>query len=178
MKPNKKPIFKLKVKKLFNLCQKIKHKYPKHYKFIEHLYNHNGVDILRDESIPKKSQPNYPIKDYELASKLTEKLIRYLKKGALIGPFTKEEIPFKTYFLSPLTGIWKKYPKKVSLIQNLSAPKNDSINSSIPKENRSTEYLSFVKMIGLADAVGKNGYLHYKPINKLINLNEPWPFGN
>ena len=82
-----------------------------------------------------------------------------MKKGSLIGPFFYDEIPFDEFFLSPLTGIWKIYPNKVSLIQNLSAPKGNSINSSIPKDKRKTEYVSFYTQINLANSVGIGGYL-------------------
>lgn len=71
----------------------------------------------------------------------------------------EHEIPFKNYFLSPLSGIWKVYPNKVSLIQNLSAPKSDSINSSIPKHVRKTEYVPFHTLIELANSVGIGGWL-------------------
>ena len=126
---------------LLNLSKKIKKKYPQHYKFAEFLCKNQGVHILRNTDIPPKSQSNYPIRDHLLCSELTKKIIRYLNKGSLIGPFFKHEIPFDNYFLSPLSGLWKIYPNKVSLIQNLSAPFNHSINSCIPESLRETEYV-------------------------------------
>ena len=77
----------------------------------------------------------------------------------MIGPFKFEDIPFKKFFISPLTGIWKKFPDKASLIQNLSAPFGNSINSIIPQENRAVPYPSFEYMIEIAYRVGKGGKL-------------------
>ena len=114
---------------------------------------------MRDVTIPPRSQDNYNIQDDELVECLTEKIIKYLDLGALLGPFLKDEIPFDNYFLSPITGLWKKYPFKATLIQNLSAPKNNSINSTIPEEVRYTEYPSLEYLIETALAVGIGGYL-------------------
>ena len=149
-KPKSQPNFKLRTKLLFRLAYKLKYKYPIHFNFLLKLYKEGGVNILRDNSIPPTSQPTYEIKDKLLAEKLTIKILNYLNNGALIGPFFKSEIPFDNYFISPLCGLWKKKPTKVSLIHNLSAPLGNSINSTIPKLSRKTNYPSFERLVEIA----------------------------
>ena len=99
------------------------------------------------------------MKDKLLAAKITQKIIRYLERGALLGPFDVNEIPWQQYFLNPLTGLWKIPGEKATVIQNLSAPDGNSINSSIPKELRKTDYITFEQLIRIAFSVGIGGYL-------------------
>ena len=114
---------------------------------------------MRKEDFPQATVNPYDIKDKLMAAKLTEKINDYINLGSLIGPFKQSEIPFDKYHLSPLCGLWKKKPSKVSLIHNLSAPIHDSINSIIPKEHRITTYPSFQRLVEIAFNAGKNGFL-------------------
>ena len=90
---------------------------------------------------------------------MTDKINKYLDNGSLVGPYFPHEVPFRSYHLSPTTGLWKRKPNKVTLIQNLSAPIGDSINSIIPDYLRSTTYPTFEYIIEIAFAVGPGGYL-------------------
>ena len=55
--------------------------------------------------------------------------------------------------------MWKIYPRKATLIQNLSAPDGDSINSCIPPGDRTTAFPIFEFMIEIAYRVGPGGWL-------------------
>ncbi|CAC5375572.1 unnamed protein product [Mytilus coruscus] len=72
-----------------------------------------------------------------------------LRKGYLIGPFTKPL--FDTYRISPIGIVEGKYSKKKRLILDLSAPHNNdehhSINDLINKEDYSLTY------VGVDDAI-------------------------
>ena len=156
--PRFSPFFPLKKKDFRKLIRPLKEVDPTLWKVGSQIAS-QGVDILRPTILPTESQPNPKYDDIELINKATEHILKYIDRGALYGPIRKTVIP-SDIFLSPIIVNWKKYPNKVRVIWNGSAPKNGvSVNSLIPDSVRSCKYPSFKELIQLAYSVGKGGYL-------------------
>ncbi|CAC5368602.1 unnamed protein product [Mytilus coruscus] len=86
-----------------------------------------------------------------------------LRKGYLIGPFTKP--PFDTYRISPIGIVEGKYSKKKRLILDLSAPHNNdehhSINDLINKEDYSLTYVRIDDAISIIKSLGIKSQLSF-----------------
>lgn len=88
--------------------------------------------------------------DYELSKRppkrrpstlpLINKLSEEVKKGRIIGPFSKKPLP--QLFISPLYVIPKPHSDKCRMIFNLSYPESGSVNDNIPESCRSVKYCS------------------------------------
>ena len=63
---------------------------------------------------------------------------REIKLGRVCGPFTSP--PFDNFHVSPLALVPKQELGKYRLIHNLSYPRDNSVNSAIPKEHTSVSY--------------------------------------
>ena len=117
-----------------------------------------GAHILRSTKLPPKSARNPKYDDPELIEKATEHLLKYIKKGSILGPFFRDHVPIDI-FTSPIIVNWKRVGEKVRFIWNGSAPFKHSVNSEIVEEVRRVIYPSFKQLIRIADAVGKGGFL-------------------
>lgn len=65
-------------------------------------------------------------------------IAREIKLGRVCGPFTSP--PFDNFHVSPLALIPKQEPGKFRLIHNLSYPRDNSVNSAIPREHTTVSY--------------------------------------
>lgn len=78
---------------------------------------------------------------------IREKIQKEIVKGRYKGPF--ESPPFPNFICSPLGLVPKKESGKYRVIHDLSFPKGDSINSSIPTEFTSVSYENIENVIKL-----------------------------
>ena len=85
----------------------------------------------------------------------------YVKKetqeGRIGGPFTVP--PCEGFRCSPIGAVQKSDPSKFRIIMNLSAPKGNSINDYIPKEDFSLSYITVDDAVNHILEVGKGAIL-------------------
>ena len=67
--------------------------------------------------------------EHETAVGFTDQLASFVKSGYVAGPFKKP--PFKKFRINQIFGV--KQSSKIRPVMNLSHPKGQSFNSSIPK---------------------------------------------
>ena len=111
-----------------------------------------GVDIKWTE-IPPPVVRN-------LIEKITEKFLFHIKFEQSSGPISLDELPelnFKMH-TPPLSAKFISSGKNRLLIDE-SAPKNHSINSVLPKENKSVTYISFERLMPLLFRIRPYGWL-------------------
>ncbi|XP_063400049.1 uncharacterized protein LOC134684675 [Mytilus trossulus] len=117
-----------------------------------------GINVLPSKSLECKNL----LSTKKFPDDVTKLVDDELRKGYLIGPFTKP--PFDTYRISPIGIVEGKYSKKKRLILDLSAPHNNdehhSINDLINKEDYSLTYYSN----------NQTGYLEILPAGRLQAL--------
>ncbi|CAG2256725.1 unnamed protein product [Mytilus edulis] len=98
-----------------------------------------GINVLPSKSLECKNL----LSTKKFPDDVTKLVDDELRKGYLIGPFTKP--PFDTYRISPIGIVEGKYSKKKRLILDLSASHNNdehhSINDLINKEDYSLTYV-------------------------------------
>lgn len=70
-----------------------------------------------------------------------------LNKGRIAGPFSNK--PFEQFVVSPLGLVPKGSTGKFRVIHDLSFPKNQSVNSNIPRENSAVQYDSIDQVVDL-----------------------------
>ncbi|CAG2199581.1 unnamed protein product [Mytilus edulis] len=122
---------------------------------------------IRDEKLYSSITSGQIIKECETCGSLGHLTAKFpddvtklvddeLRKGYLIGPFTKP--PFDTYRISPIGIVEGKYSKKKRLILDLSAPHNNdehhSINDLINKEDYSLTYVRIDDAINIIKSLG------------------------
>jgi hypothetical protein len=103
-------------------------------------------------------------------------------KGFLIGPF--EQSPFPVYRVNPIGVVTGKYSQKKRLIVDLSSPhhsnKHLSLNSTIPKEDYSLQYVRIDDAQDIILKLGKGTSmckLDIKDAFKLLPVRpDLWPF--
>ncbi|VDI62454.1 Hypothetical predicted protein [Mytilus galloprovincialis] len=85
----------------------------------------HGINVLPSKSLECKNL----LSTKKFPDDVTKLVDDELRKGYLIGPFTKP--PFDTYRISPIGIVEGKYSKKKRLILDLSAPHNNDEHHSI-----------------------------------------------
>ncbi|VDH95073.1 Hypothetical predicted protein [Mytilus galloprovincialis] len=112
----------------------------------------NGINVLPSKSLECKNL----LSTKKFPDDVTKLVDDELRKGYLIGPFTKP--PFDTYRISPIGIVEGKYSKKKRLILDLSAPHNNdehhSINDLINKEDYSLTYVRIDDAINIIKSLG------------------------
>ena len=90
-----------------------------------------------------------------------EVIREYVKKetqaGRICGPF--QVPPFEGFRCSPIGAVPKSDPNKFRIIMNLSAPRGNSINDYISKEDFSLSYISVDDAINHILDAGKGALL-------------------
>lgn len=76
-----------------------------------------------------------------------------LNKGRIAGPFSNK--PFEQFVVSPLGLVPKGSTGKFRVIHDLSFPKNQSVNSNIPRENSAVQYDSIDQVVDLVQKFGR-----------------------
>lgn len=95
----------------------------------------------------------------DLPNIVTDKLHKEIEAGRVAGPFSAP--PFDNFVVSPLGIVPKKAPNEFRLIQHLSYPHENSVNSGIPVDFSSVRYASiqdaivFVKLLGVGCYLAK-----------------------
>ncbi|CAG2255290.1 unnamed protein product [Mytilus edulis] len=111
-----------------------------------------GINVLPSKSLECKNL----LSTKKFPDDVTKLVDDELRKGYLIGPFTKP--PFDTYRISPIGIVEGKYSKKKRLILDLSAPHNNdehhSINDLINKEDYSLTYVRIDDAIKIIKSLG------------------------
>ncbi|CAG2242641.1 unnamed protein product [Mytilus edulis] len=111
-----------------------------------------GINVLPSKSLECKNL----LSTKKFPDDVTKLVDDELRKGYLIGPFTKP--PFDTYRISPIGIVEGKYSKKKRLILDLSAPHNNdehhSINDLINKEDYSLTYVRIDDAINIIKSLG------------------------
>ena len=77
---------------------------------------------------------------FEHPEVITEYVRKETQVGRICGPF--QEPPFEGFRCSPIGAVPKNDPNKFRIIMNLSAPKGNSINDHISKEDFSLSLMS------------------------------------
>ena len=108
-----------------------------------------------------KSGKTYP-------AETQEKINKEMRKGRVAGPFSV--VPFSKFVCSPIGIIPKSTPGKFRLIQHLSYPKNDSVNSNIPKEFSSVQYATTDDAIRMILSKGVGCFLYKTDIEDAFRL--------
>ncbi|VDH94651.1 Hypothetical predicted protein [Mytilus galloprovincialis] len=112
----------------------------------------NSINVLPSKSLECKNL----LSTKKFPDDVTKLVDDELRKGYLIGPFTKP--PFDTYRISPIGIVEGKYSKKKRLILDLSAPHNNdehhSINDLINKEDYSLTYVRIDDAINIIKSLG------------------------
>ena len=91
---------------------------------------------------------------YQNPTIVENKIKKQLAKGRYAGPFTKP--PFKYFVCSPIGLVAKRSPGSYRLIHDLSYPRGDSVNSSIPKSHTSVAYQNIESVISLVQEHGRH----------------------
>lgn len=77
-----------------------------------------------------------------------------LNKGRIAGPFSNK--PFEQFVVSPLGLVnCKGSTGKFRVIHDLSFPKNQSVNSNIPREHSAVQYDSIDQVVALVQKFGR-----------------------
>ena len=128
----------------------------------------NGFRLDHDSPVSSAVPNNDPsIQSHH--SIVQEKLDAEIAAGRLAGPFTSP--PFPNCHISPLKIVPKSTPGKFRLIQNLSWPYDDSsINSNIPQESKSVDYVSIRKAIKLIMTFPKGSYTRKTDIQHAFKI--------
>ena len=84
-------------------------------------------------------------------------LHKELALGRIAGPFTS--IPLYNLVVSPLGLIPQTQPGKFRIIDDLSFPKGDSVNSGIPQEFCSVTYEDYDYFVSLLTSVGRGCFI-------------------
>ena len=77
---------------------------------------------------------------FEHPEVITEYVRKETQAGRIVGPF--QTPPFEGFRCSPIGAVPKSDPNKFRIIMNLSAPKGNSINDHIPKDDFSLSYVT------------------------------------
>ena len=86
-------------------------------------------------------------------------LLDSYKDGKFLGPFNEEELPFKVH-INPVFVKEKDLSRlKILFLFDFSAPKNNSVNSKIPKKFTTLKYPEFLSYIKTAAWVGASGWV-------------------
>ena len=101
-------------------------------------------------------------------TKVKEKLQKELFKDRIAGPFTSP--PFDPMIFSPIGLVPKKEPGKFRLIHNLSFPKEDSINSNIPKLFTFVSYENLDIIVDFVVKCGKGALLAKADIESAFRI--------
>ena len=112
----------------------------------------NGGFTLHYDGPEESSFSKNHLSVQENFSVAQEKIQKELSKGRMAGPFLAP--PFKNFRISPLGIIPKKQENSFRLIQDLSYPKGNSINSFIPTEFCAVQYENLDHVVTLIKQFG------------------------
>lgn len=110
-------------------------------------------------SIGCVSTPNAPFsKNHNSALKHSNVIQDHIRKSLslkrIAGPYSTP--PYSPFVSSPLGVVPKSEPGKFRIIHDLSYPKENSVNSNIPKEYSTVQYDTIDLVIQLVQTYGKN----------------------
>lgn len=86
-----------------------------------------------------------------------KKMRREISLGRIIGPYDRP--PFPLFRSSPLGLIPKKDPGSFRLIHDLSFPRGDSVNDSIPEEHSRVKYDTVEYVVSMAQFLGQGALI-------------------
>ena len=99
---------------------------------------------------------------------VTDKLHKEIEAGRVAGPFSAP--PFDNSVVSPLGIVPKKAPNEFRLIQHLSYPHENSVNSGIPVDFSSVRYASIQDAIVFVKRLGVGCYLAKTDIKSAFRI--------
>ena len=99
---------------------------------------------------------------------VTDKLHKEIEAGRVAGPFSAP--PFDNFVVSPLGIVPKKAPNEFRLIQHLSYPHENSVNSGIPVDFSSVRYASIQDAIVFVKRLGVGCYLAKTDIKSAFRI--------
>lgn len=99
---------------------------------------------------------------------ITDKLHKEIEAGRVAGPFSAP--PFDNFVVSPLGIVPKKAPNEFRLIQHLSYPHENSVNSGIPVDFSSVRYASIQDAIVFVKRLGVGCYLAKTDIKSAFRI--------
>ena len=109
---------------------------------------------------PSKTQKPYPIHDKRLKELASLHLIKLHKKKLFFGPFAPDQIPDDAYVSAVFLRDKDPTRNKILFLVNFSAPKNNSINSEIKKEDSYVWLPSVKHFVSLATFVGPHASMY------------------
>ena len=104
----------------------------------------------------------------DLPNIVTDKLHKEIEAGRVAGPFSAP--PFDNFVVSPLGIVPKKAPNEFRLIQHLSYPHENSVNSGIPVDFSSVRYASIQDAIVFVKRLGVGCYLAKTDIKSAFRI--------
>ncbi|CAG2213337.1 unnamed protein product [Mytilus edulis] len=99
---------------------------------------------------------------------VTEKIEKEIKKGRYRGPFNSPPLP--NFICSPLGLVPKKEEGQYRVIHDLSFPKGNSVNSSIPAEYTSVSYENIENVIHLVQSQGHKALMARADVENAFRL--------
>ena len=99
---------------------------------------------------------------------ITEKLHKEIEASRVAGPFSAP--PFDNLVMSPLGLVPKKAPNEFRLIQHLSYPQENLVNSGIPVDFASVRYASIQDAIVFVKRLGVGCYLAKTDIKSAFRI--------
>ena len=115
-----------------------------------------GYDYSKQQGLPTQLRRNM-MSAHQNPQVIEAYLESELRKGRIIGPFSRECIP--DVRVSPFGVIPKSKPGTWRLITNLSSPEGSSVNDGIDKSLCSIRYMSVDDVFNLVKALGKGTLL-------------------
>ena len=99
---------------------------------------------------------------------VNKKLQKEISLGRIAGPFNNP--PFSPFLVSPIGLVPKKEPNSFRLIHDLSFPKGQGINASIPTEFASVKYETIDKVIQLISQFGQGSLISEADIESAFRI--------
>lgn len=115
-----------------------------------------GFKIPSSKSFSSTVPPNLK-SALDLPLVVLEKISKELRKGRIAGPFHAK--PFPNLICSPIGLVPKKAPNTFRMIQHLSYPKLDSVNSHIPDGLKSVTYATTDDAVRLVLQAGQCAFM-------------------
>ena len=91
------------------------------------------------------------------ARELMAKLLKEIKLGRIVGPFTTP--PISNFRCSPVGVVPKKTPGDFRMIQHLSAPRGASVNDHIDPQECGVNYSTFDDAVDLITRLGQGAFM-------------------
>ncbi len=142
----------------------------KHLYIIEGLCN--GFNLQRDTHLTSQAPVTSIPKNHASALRhpdiVKKKLQDEVAVGRLTGPFLTKSC--KDFHVSPLALREKQEKGKYHIIHDLSAPKGNSVNDTIPEENGKVEYVTLDLAVRIIQSMHNTAYLVKSDIEHAYKL--------